>query len=481
MIATPKEIQEKNIPKMKRIASLDFQRGLAIWMMVFLHVFNHIWDFSDVGISDLFTNINFGLSLIMIIMAFFGGFAGYFILISSVVNSLATTKSALKGIPPEKLLFKRILTGVGILLAGRITETFGYYGYFGRVLRSGDSILQASTWTEPFALSFFWRRIFMMEALQIIGWCQIITGIIAFLLINNGGAKKLVRNLIIYSVLAVAILVATPFMWNWIDNLDWPNLPSMELITNWDLSDAAYHNTWPSEVLQSENASFLTYFCVILTGDLYPLFPFLATSFIGSAWGLLLAKPKPSKRLPLYGGLITLGIFLVGAVLNIILGFDLNFQRPPMQYFFLLLGAQFGIMILLLWLVEYGGKAQKFGNNIIVKYFRLWGTIALSVFSLQIWSLVPRAILNPLFTINLMNERFELLTGGWWVLMLAVLTILCYDILFWLWAQINFIFSFEWFIIKLGSIPTKSVSKRLNVKEILHEVEWMDYLKLSKK
>ncbi len=481
MIATPKEIQEEKMPKMRRIASLDFQRGLAIWMMVFLHVFDHIWNYSGVEVDDLFTNLNFGLSLIMIIMAFFGGFAGYFILISSVVNSLATTRSALKGTPPGKLLFKRILTGVGILLAGRITETFGYYGYFGRVLRSGDSILAASTWTDPFALSFFWRRIFLMEALQIIGWCQIITGIIAFFIVRNGGEKKFIRNLIIYSASAVAIFVATPFMWNWIDNLEWANLPSMELITDWNIPSANpdYHNTWPSEVLQSENASFLTYICVILSGDLYPIFPFLATSFIGSAWGLLLAKPKPSKRLPLYGGLTTLGIFGVGAVLNISLGFDISFQRPPMQYFFLLLGAQFGLMILLLWLVEYRGKAHKFGNNIIVKYFRLWGTIALSVFSLQIWSLVPRAILNPLFSINLMNEKFELLTGGWWVLMFAVLTILCYDLLFWLWAQINFIFSFEWFIIKLGSIPTRSVSKRLNVKEILHEVEWMDYKEMS--
>ncbi len=479
MIATPKEIQEENKPKMKRIASLDFQRGLAIWMMVFLHVFDHIWDFSSVGLNDLFTTLNFGLSLVMVIMAFFGGFAGYFILISSVVNSLATTKSAIKRTPPGKLLFKRILTGVGILIAGRITETFGYYGYFGRVLRSGDSILAASTWTDPFALSFFWRRIFMMEALQIIGWCQIITGVVAFFLVRNGGAKKLARNLIIYSGLAVVILVATPFMWNWIDNLNWSNLPSAGLLADWDLNNAdLYHNAWPSEALQSENASFLAYLCVILTGDLYPIFPFLATSFIGSAWGLLLAKPKPSKKLPLYGGLVTLGIFVIGAVLNIILGFDLNFQRPPMQYFFLLLGAQFGIMILLLWLVEYRGKAQKFGNNIIVKYFRLWGTIALSVFSLQIWSLVPRAILNPIFNINLMNEKFPL-KYGWWVILFAVLTILCYDLLFWLWAQINFIFSFEWFIIKLGSLPTKSVSRRLNVKEILHGVEWMDYKEMS--
>ena len=323
----------------------------------------------------------------------------------------------------------------------------------------------------------------MMEALQIIRWSQIITGIIAFLLVRNGGAKKFMRNLIVYAGLAVAILVATPFMWNWIDNLNiWPNLPSVGLLENWRIAttpeNLIYHDAWPSEVLQSENASFITYICVVLAGDLYPIFPFLATSFIGSAWGLFLAKPKPSKRLPLYGGLITLGIFVVGAVLNIVLGFDLNFRRPPMQYFFLLLGAQFGLMILLLWLVEYRGKAQKFGNNIIVKYFRLWGTIALSVFSLQIWSLVPRAILNPFFNINLLSEKFPF-KYGWWVLLFAVLTILCYDILFWLWAQINFIFSFEWFIIKLGSLPTKSASRRLNVKEILHEVEWMDYKELS--
>ncbi|MBY9002191.1 MAG: hypothetical protein KGD64_14825, partial [Candidatus Heimdallarchaeota archaeon] len=294
MTATPREIENDNQPKMKRIASLDFQRGFAIWMMVFLHVFNHIWDYSGISVDDLFSDINFGLSLTMIIIAFFGGFAGYFILISSVVNGLATTKSALKGTQPNKLLFKRILTGVGILIAGRITETLGYYGYFGRVLTSGNSILQATTWTDPFSVSFFWRRIFMMEALQIIGWCQIITGLIAFILIRKGGVQKFTRNLIIYVSLAVIVLVASPFMWNWIDNLSWPNLPTAQLIDNWQIAsaDASYYYTWPSEVLQSENASFLTYICVLLTGDLYPIFPFLAISFIGTAWGLLLAKPK---------------------------------------------------------------------------------------------------------------------------------------------------------------------------------------------
>ena len=33
-----KLINETQKPYLKRIASLDFQRGIAIWMMVFLHV-----------------------------------------------------------------------------------------------------------------------------------------------------------------------------------------------------------------------------------------------------------------------------------------------------------------------------------------------------------------------------------------------------------------------------------------------------------
>ena len=484
MSAVPREIEiEGKKTGIRRIASLDFQRGLAIWLMVFLHVFNHIWDFKDVTVGDLFNTLNFGISLVMVLMAFFGGFAGYFILISSVVNSLATTKSALKGINPNQLLVKRILTGIGILVAGRLTEMFGYYGYFGRVFWSGETILSASTWTNPIYTSFLWRRIFMMEALQIIGWCQIITGIVTYFLVRKNGVQKFLRNIIIYSVLAIAILVASPFMWNWLDNLAWSNIPSIELIRGWGIeeTDVSYHYSWPSEVLQSVNPSFLTYVCVVLVGDLYPIFPFLATSFIGATFGLLLAKPKPPKRLPLIGGIVTLIIFGVGGILNAVWGFDLNFQRPPLQYFFLLLGAQFGIMILLLWLVEYRGKSQKFGNNPVVKYFRLWGMFALSIFSLQIYSLVPRAAFNPLFkSMNLMSDKFAL-EQGWWVLLFAVITILFYDLLLWLWSRINFMFSFEWLIIRLAALPTKQVSPRLNVKEMLHEVEWLNYQELSGK
>ncbi|MFW9924111.1 MAG: hypothetical protein ACFFDW_12565, partial [Candidatus Thorarchaeota archaeon] len=97
---------EKETTPMNRIASLDFQRGFAIWMMVFLHVFNHMYDYSSIDASDLFTNLDFFRSLFFAFSGYFGNWVGYFIIISAIVNSFATTKKVLNGASAEKLFLK---------------------------------------------------------------------------------------------------------------------------------------------------------------------------------------------------------------------------------------------------------------------------------------------------------------------------------------------------------------------------------------
>jgi len=71
-------IREEKLPeypsKIKRLASLDFQRGLAIWMMVFLHVFNHMIDYSSVAAGQLFS----GVPPYTFINSAFFAFSGYF-------------------------------------------------------------------------------------------------------------------------------------------------------------------------------------------------------------------------------------------------------------------------------------------------------------------------------------------------------------------------------------------------------------------
>ncbi|MHA1367918.1 MAG: hypothetical protein ACTSP5_16140, partial [Candidatus Heimdallarchaeota archaeon] len=52
----------------------------------------------------------------------------------------------------------------------------------------------------------------------------------------------------------------------------------------------------------------------LLAGDMEPLFPYLATSFIGSMVGLCLARPKPHKRLPLIGVSLSLLMMILGGV-----------------------------------------------------------------------------------------------------------------------------------------------------------------------
>ena len=178
---------------LKRIASLDFQRGLAIWMMVFLHVFNHMYDYSWIEIDTLFDGTApTYLGIFFVLVAYLGGWAGYFILISGVVTAYTAVKAATKaeGKQASQLLLKHVLTGVGILFAGFITEGFCYYGYFGRIIRSGGSLFSAATWNNPTALSAIWRRVFLMEALQIIGWCEILNGVVLYVLLRGNGFQK---------------------------------------------------------------------------------------------------------------------------------------------------------------------------------------------------------------------------------------------------------------------------------------------------
>ncbi|MBN1329845.1 MAG: hypothetical protein JXA54_10260 [Candidatus Heimdallarchaeota archaeon] len=463
----------------KRLASLDFQRGLAIWMMVFLHVFNHMIDYSAVDAGKLFsfeTGYGFFSSLFFVFAAFFGNWIGYFIIISAIVNAYATTKKALTGTPLGRLFGKQILSGIGILLAGVITESFGYYGYFGVVLRS-DQPFTATAWTNPDAISAIWERFFLMEALQIIGWCMIITAIIQYFLFLRGGADKYIRNIIVLGSITLVIFILSPIIWNLVDNMAyWQKDPLLPIDD--------YNNNWPSDHFQAFNHGIVSYLLTIIAGDYYPLFPFLGASLLGAVMGTAMSMPNPHRRLPLIGLGLFLALLAAGGICAALLPFDITFNRPYLGFFFFLIGGQVGVIVLLFYLIEWRGKGEKFAKNIIVKYFRTWGMLALTIFGLQIWSLAPRAVFNwTMQSTNVMNELIDPFTQkGWFgiVLLFAIATILFYDLIVWLWAQVNFTGSYEWFIIKFNSLSSKQPSNRLNFKYMLNQVDWMNYKPLIK-
>ena len=457
-----------DIPKMKRIATLDFQRGLAIWMMVFLHSVQHLYDISWATNVDTLLKENVLVIISVLLLALFSGFAGYFLLISAIVNSLAMTKRAARDFSPVRIMVKQIITGFGLLIAGAITEGLLYYGYLGHSIRG--SFTQG---IDAFRVTSFWdqfgRAFFTMETLQAIGWCMIINGIIHYFLMRKKGYMKQKRNVIIYAVLAFVIIASSFFVWTGVDNY---------------LVNIRGYAAWPNEFVANDYPNITNYILTVLTGDLEPLFPFLSTSFIGSIIGLVLAKPKVDRKFPRHLGYTTVFFFVIGGIVlaigeatkNPLIQFDFTWFRPNLSYFLILNGIWIGLIALLLRLVEFRGKGEDFAISRAGRYFRLWGIIALSVFSLQIYSMLPKWLFSFLVPENLLIDKLPKYSEGY-VILLSLMIVAAYDLSIRLWSKINFKYSFEWFIIKASSRGSGyPVSERLNTRRILDETEWINYV-----
>jgi len=309
-----------------------------------------------------------------------------------------------------------------------------------------------------------------METLQAIGWAMILNSIVHYFLMRNKGYEKFKRNMIVYAILTFVIIASSYPIWLGVDNY---------------LVNGRGFSVWPNEFVANDYPTIGVYILTVLTGDLEPMFPFLATSFAGSMIGLCLAKPKVPKKLPRYLGFVTLGFFVLGGVFIPIgevtgdprLVFDFTWFRPNLPYFFILMGVWIGMVGLFLRLVEFRGKGEKFATSNVGKYFRRWGIIALTIYSLQIFALLPRWLLSFLLPSdqNLLIYLFPKYSEGY-VLLVAMFMVLSYDLLIKLWAKINFKFTFEWFIVRLASRGSRyPVSQRLNTKRILDETEWINY------
>lgn len=450
----------------KRIVTLDFLRGAAIWMMVFFHASSHMYDYT--WIADKFDNI-YSFPIIVIIFLFvllaLGSWATFFILISASVNSFSMTKRASRGSDIKIGLYKQLFTGFGILFIGWLTESFtGMHGYLGYVIRDGD-------WTNFYPA---WKALFVMKALQIIGWSIIINSIIHFLLMRNGGHKLYKRNLLIYCAIVLGILIITPFAHQWVDQMNWA-VPESLPISNIDY----FSKQWPGQYVQTNNPSFRTFVLVWLVGDQLPIFPCIGASFIGSIIGMSLAKENPTKKITLWGSIIGLAMLICGVIL-IVFGFPfLPTGRPSIASFLLQMGSQLLIIMLLLRLIEFRGRAKKFAKRRIIKYFRLWSMVSLSVFCLQIYEMFGRwlltKIVSPFSSIDFLQHGTFSYYSIHWPMLAALFVILCFDILLRLWARINFVASFEWFVIRYQSLATKDISPRLDVDLMMNKIDWINF------
>ena len=139
------------------------------------------------------------------------------------------------------------------------------------------------------------------------------------------------------------------------------------------------------------------------------------------------------------------------------------------------------MILFLLWAVEFRGKSDKFANSKIMSYYRLWGVIALTLFTTEIFILLPLGILSlllrPFTKINLVKTMYFHYGQELFVIILVFYVILVYDILLRIWARFNFKYSLEWFIIKINQMITKQKSTRLNYILLFKKMKWVDLSK----
>lgn len=459
------------VPKLERIASLDFLRGIAIFFMTFAHAFYHVYDYKWV-IDDPSLLLTYPKLFLVfgLFIAYLGSWNTFFLFLSAIVNTLGISKSAYNNKNLEQVLYKKLIAGGLLVIFGQIIESFGYYGYFGYLVQG--KIKSTDTYE-------IWSAFFAMMTIQIIGWSLIIISLINYLLLRRGGHKRLLRNILIYAVLTLLVLITTPFAHNWIDSMNWkipPSLPAYEYTVVTDLH-------WPNPHVQAYNASLKTWLLVFIGGDLEPLLPCLATAFVGAIIGLVLALPAPPIKL--------IKIGTIGGILSIILGsvliaagipFSIMNERTAMTTELIQLGGQILVVMLFLRMIEFRGRGEKFANRKVVRYIRKWSMITLSIFWLELYDIFPKWTLNLLLGkktgLNFFNRIFGYgqLTLAFLV---AVYSILWYDVLIRLWAKVNFKYSYEWFLLQFQKLGAKTYTPRLNVDLILNKTKWVSFVEVK--
>ena len=110
----------------RKFITLDFARGIAILLMLTLHVLQNVL---DIGQLQSVMNDQPMIALVVLFFApFFGGLAGFFLLISSASNMISMYRDLERGSRIRSLVFKQIFGGVLLLAFAMICEGITGYG-----------------------------------------------------------------------------------------------------------------------------------------------------------------------------------------------------------------------------------------------------------------------------------------------------------------------------------------------------------------
>ncbi|MEX2681477.1 MAG: hypothetical protein Q6373_007745 [Candidatus Sigynarchaeota archaeon] len=445
---------------MKRFATLDILRGASILGMIFLHLVDDLYDKS--WIPDGMASHSMFDIVLLITALFFGSWAGLFLLVSATSNMVSMQGNLEKGMPVRSVVIKQVVGGLVLLLFAFLAEgTLQYYALF-QTIRD-----------PPFDVTRMIWKGYTMETIHTIAYCMILNGIVQGILSMNSGHLKSKRNMIVYAILAIAVVALTQPVWNFCKDV--------ALANGWStLAEPYPFGELHGRIVQSPgaNAGLLEYvgkFLLLpLGGQPEPVFPFLAVSFVGSIIGIAITRKDVSRDWPKQGNFIGFLVIVAGAVIFVIGGIagswdledDLTNVLLPLSKFSMfsaiygglnygwlpwicfITGGQICMTCICFRLIEHRGNSKVVAEK--SKFIRKFGMIPFTFYTFhRIIAMAPLLLLSVIFGVDMTIDVHNL--NGWVALgAIAVCLLFMYGLAL-LWERVDYIGSLEWMTGTIGA------------------------------
>ncbi|UJG44093.1 MAG: hypothetical protein K9W46_02670 [Candidatus Heimdallarchaeum endolithica] len=474
----------------KRFFTIDFLRGISIFLMIVLHIISDTLDIDSL-VAKL-DQLPLFQVLLLVVLPFLGGLAGLFLIISAIGNMISMQRQLARGDNWKQIMLRQVITGSFLLFFAMLSESIlGYHGTIGEVFLHLNN-LKAGTYDQA-----LWRFLFF-ETVHTIAWCIIINGIVHALLIRNEKWRKPSTLIIFYSLFAVLALAFTPLMWFISDKLV-PGYP-------YAIDPATGKNVEFGVIgITSFGQFVLRFFLGPLAAMWEPVFPYLTASFAGSIFGIYISQKEEKIKLSFLKKFffISIAMFVIGIIgvfLNVFLvinnqgmdaGLNLYLHISEHRYwttengvpvvgwlfqFLSLNGFSFCLISVMFRIVEFRGKGAIFANH--TKFIRRLGFIPFTIYNMQYFYNLFYFIVSLVMT----DTYVRLPWSG--TIIVIILSLAFYHVLTYFWEKIGYFGSMKWIIVFLRNLfikePKQETEKRwwkkdiLNVQGNFYNVDWVD-------
>ena len=399
---------------MKRIQALDILRGIAMLGLVFMHAVEKVGHYTVVG--DIW-NQPWYIFLPVGLIMYFASWRGLFLMISGAGSAYSFQKAVEKGTSPHILLVRRLCWSILLFFHGIFIQVFWnpYYGLY-YVFQGGTG---SSVWNLA-GLQF-------SDAVQTIAVSLFISSIIQYLYVIGKEPNKIWLTVAMFLYLTFVVFGLKNYVIHGIlDRFPWQQYVALD----------------------NPRDRMLWMALAILIGEQEPLFPYMASFFIGCAIGLFLTYNHITKKKTLIVGYSSGLAFifvamLVGAFKD---NFSVNFGIIPNDWFlYLATGTQLWVITSFLWIFDFSKKAQKLTKY--TKTIRKAGILSLTIFTFQSLDFFPRRFLTFISQVfgagtNFVSNGGHLSMGNSFITGFVVLVF--WIVLILIWGLINYALTVDW-------------------------------------